>query len=90
VREFKQLQERERAPEEGGRRADAGQGASPGCRPKKWQAPRRRPACVVFADNGSEFTGRLLDLWAYQNKVSLDFSRRGKPIDNSIEAWRLD
>jgi putative transposase len=39
---------------------------------------------VNFADNGSEFTGRLLDLWAYHHKVQLDFSRPGKPTDNSF------
>ena len=33
---------------------------------------------------GSEFTGRLLDLWAYHHKVKLDFSRPGKPTDNGF------
>ena len=33
---------------------------------------------------GSEFTCRLLDLWAYHHKVHLDFSRTGKPTDNSF------
>lgn len=35
-------------------------------------------------DNGPEFTGKMLDLWAYFNKVSLDFSRPGKPTDNAF------
>ncbi len=39
---------------------------------------------VVFADNGSEFTGRLMDMWAYHHGVRLDFSRPGKPTDNSF------
>lgn len=39
----------------------------------------------VFVDNGSEFTGRIMDLWAYHNAVRLDFSRPGKPTDNSFE-----
>lgn len=43
------------------------------------QAPR-----YLFVDNGSEFSGRLLDLWAYHHKVQLDFSRPGKPTDNSF------
>ncbi len=49
--------------------------------------------CPVFpgktrVDNGSEFTGRALDQWAYANKVRLDFSRPGKPTDNGlIEAF---
>jgi len=36
----------------------------------------------VFVDNGSEFTGRVMDLWAYHHKVRIDFSRPGKPTDN--------
>lgn len=42
---------------------------------------RRRPN-YLFVDNGSEFSGRLLDLWAYHHKVRIDFSRPGKPTDN--------
>jgi putative transposase len=39
-------------------------------------------------DNGPEFTGRSLDLWAYFNGLTLDFSRPGKPTDNAfIEAF---
>ena len=30
-------------------------------------------------DNGSEFISKALDLWAYDNGVTLDFSRPGKP-----------
>jgi putative transposase len=37
----------------------------------------------IFCDNGSEFVGRALDLWAYVNKVRIDFSRPGKPTDNA-------
>ena len=36
----------------------------------------------LFVDNGSEFSGRILDLWAYHNRVRIDFSRPGKPTDN--------
>ncbi len=37
---------------------------------------------------GSEFSGRLVDLWAYANKVTMQFSRPGKPTDNAfIEAF---
>src|SRR5690606_14403579 len=36
----------------------------------------------VFVDNGSEFTGRLMDMWAYHHQVRIDFSRPGKPTDN--------
>src|SRR3546814_6101284 len=36
----------------------------------------------------SEFISRDLDLWAYQRGVILDFSRPGKPTDNTfIEAF---
>jgi putative transposase len=44
-------------------------------------ASRGAPA-RVFVDNGSEFSGRLLDLWAYHHGVQIDFSRPGKPTDN--------
>ena len=43
---------------------------------------RRKPR-YLFVDNGSEFSGRMLDLWAYHHKVRIDFSRPGKPTDNS-------
>lgn len=40
-------------------------------------APKR-----IQVDNGSEFISKALDLWAYENNVTLDFSRPGKPTDN--------
>jgi len=33
-------------------------------------------------DNGSEFISKEVDRWAYENKVTLDYSRPGKPTDN--------
>jgi putative transposase len=43
---------------------------------------------AIRVDQGSEFVSRDLDLWAYQNHVTLDFSRPGKPTDNAfIEAF---
>lgn len=36
----------------------------------------------IQVDNGSEFISKVLDKWAYDNKVTLDFSRPGKPTDN--------
>jgi putative transposase len=43
----------------------------------------RRPAPkCLFVDNGSEFSGQLLDLWAYHHQAKIDFSRPGKPTDN--------
>jgi putative transposase len=45
-------------------------------------AQRGAPTCL-FVDNGSEFTGLLLDLWAYHHQTNIDFSRPGTPTDNS-------
>ena len=43
---------------------------------------------MISVDNGTEFTSRALDHWAYWNKVQLNFSRPGKPGDNPhIEAF---
>jgi putative transposase len=30
---------------------------------------------LLFCDNGPEFTGQMLNLWAYRNNVKIDFSR---------------
>jgi putative transposase len=45
---------------------------------------RGRLPDVVQCDNGTEFTSTALDHWAYWNRVQLDFSRPGKPVDNSV------
>jgi putative transposase len=49
----------------------------------------------LFCDNGSEFCSLLVDLWAYQHQVQIDFSRPGKPTDNAhVESfnatWRRE
>lgn len=36
----------------------------------------------IQVDNGSECISKALDRWAYENNVTLDFSRPGKPTDN--------
>ena len=36
----------------------------------------------IQVDNGSEFISKVLDRWAYENNVTLNFSRPGKPTDN--------
>jgi putative transposase len=36
----------------------------------------------IQVDNGPEFISKELDHWAWENKVTLDFSRPGKPADN--------
>lgn len=38
---------------------------------------------TIRVDQGSQFTSKELDLWAYSNGVTLDFSRPGKPTDNA-------
>ena len=38
---------------------------------------------ALFVDNGAEFTGQVVDLWAYHHKVRMDFSRPGTPTDNA-------
>jgi putative transposase len=37
----------------------------------------------IQCDNGTEFISRALDKWAYENGVTMDFSRPGKPMDNA-------
>jgi putative transposase len=51
-------------------------------------AQQHRLPKTIRVDNGPEFISRVLDQWAYLNKVELDFSRPGKPTDNAyIEAF---
>ena len=38
----------------------------------------------IRVDNGTEFTSKALDAWAYWNHVELVFSRSGKPVDNAF------
>jgi putative transposase len=45
---------------------------------------RRGGPKYLFCDNGSEFTGQAMDLWAHQHQVRIDFSRPGKPTDNAF------
>jgi len=35
-------------------------------------------------DNGSKFISKVLYRWAYENRVTMDFSRPGKPTDNAL------
>jgi putative transposase len=43
----------------------------------------RFPDSIVI-DNGSEFTGKAMDQWAFENKIQLDFIRPGKPQENGF------
>lgn len=43
---------------------------------------------IITVDNGSEFSGKEMDRWAYENKVELHFIRPGKPVENAyIESF---
>ena len=42
----------------------------------------------ITVDNGTEFTRKALDHWAYRNGVHLDFIRPGRPVENGyIESF---
>jgi putative transposase len=42
----------------------------------------------ITSDNGSEFAGQVMDYWAHQSGVKLDFIRPGKPVENGyIESF---
>ena len=38
----------------------------------------------ITVDNGSEFAGRAIDTWEYQNGVKLDLIRPGKPVEKAF------
>jgi transposase InsO family protein len=47
---------------------------------------------ALFCDNGAEFTGQTMDMWAYRNGVKIDFSRPGELTDNAflrVVQWNL-
>jgi putative transposase len=39
---------------------------------------------TICVDNGSEFISKVMDKLAYENRVTLSFSRPGKPTDNAL------
>ena len=42
----------------------------------------------IIIDNGTEFTAKALDRWAYENKVTLHFITPGRPMENGyIESF---
>src|SRR5258708_40095648 len=45
---------------------------------------RRGTPAAIQLDNGTEFTSRVVDQWAYQNQVALHFIERGKPTQNAF------
>lgn len=49
---------------------------------------KRSQIKAITVDNGTEFTSKALDDWAYRNGVLLDFIRPGKPTENGhIESF---
>jgi putative transposase len=46
-------------------------------------ATRRGLPSIIKVDNGSEFISKVMDKWAYERGIELDFSRPGKPTDNA-------
>ena len=42
----------------------------------------------ITVDHGTEFTSMALDMWAFEHRITLDFTRPGKPTDNGhIESF---
>jgi len=39
---------------------------------------------ILVTDNGPEFAGRALDVWAYEHGVRLHFIEPGKPVQNAF------
>jgi putative transposase len=50
---------------------------------ERLRATRGLPACIV-CDNGPEFHSKLLDAWAHQHHVQLQFIRPGKPVETAF------
>src|ERR1700685_1254143 len=54
---------------------------------KRLVAVRGVPESIT-TDNGSEFAGRVMEVWAYETGVKLDFIRPGRPVQNGyIESF---
>ena len=45
---------------------------------------RRGVPAAIQVDNGTEFTSRVVDQWAYQHQVALHFIELGKPTQNAF------
>jgi putative transposase len=46
-------------------------------------AMKRGLPATIKVDNGSEFISKVMDKWAYERRIKLDFSRPRKPTDNA-------
>ena len=47
-------------------------------------ARKRNLPKSITVDNGSEFYSKVIDSWAYRNKVHLNFIRPGRPVENAF------
>ena len=47
-------------------------------------AKDRKMPSAITVDNGTEFTSRVLDDWAWRNGVQLEFIRPGRPVENGM------
>lgn len=50
---------------------------------ERWRERRGLPQILVM-DNGPEFAGRAVDVWAYEQGVKLHFIEPGKPVQNAF------
>ncbi len=48
------------------------------------RAAKGRLPEVITADNGTEFTSKALDAWAFERGVKIDFTTPGKPTENGF------
>ena len=55
-----------------------------GCCAAKDEIKRLGIYKVIVSDNGSEFTGRILDAWANRQGVRLHFVDPGRPMQNAF------
>ena len=53
-------------------------------RPWTRRAAQRGCPKPITVDNGTEFTSKALDEWAYRRGIKLDYTRPGKPTDNGL------
>jgi putative transposase len=48
------------------------------------KAAKGKLPAVITADNGTEFTSKALDAWAFERGVKIDFTTPGKPTENGF------
>lgn len=70
--------------EQGGPHAGVDLVAPSRFRCREYRRLNRRLPKTIRVDNGTEFTSKALEQWAYANNVILGFSRLAKPTDNAF------